>query len=171
MKLNIHSIGLPLLLALLIAGNSCTRDFDKLNTDPSLVTKDVINPSILFTTALKNSIFASYNASLISEYSGYSANPASGIILQDRNWIEPLSSFYRNYLINTAEVIRLTENTPRLSNEHAMARIWKVWLFHQVTDAYGDVPYSTAVKDVSDEGNQPVYDTQESIYKDMLNEL
>jgi hypothetical protein len=52
-----------------------------------------------------------------------------------------------------------------------MARIWKVWVFHMMTDAYGDIPYFESAKDVQNVINQPKYDTQELIYRDMLNEL
>jgi hypothetical protein len=46
-----------------------------------------------------------------------------------------------------------------------------VWLYHQLTDAYGDIPYTEALKNVAEVINQPKYDTQEAIYKDMLKEL
>ena len=52
-----------------------------------------------------------------------------------------------------------------------MARIWKVWVFQELTDAYGDIPYSQAALSVDSVVNQPKYDTQEFIYADMLNEL
>jgi hypothetical protein len=104
----------------LFFGAACTKKFDKLNTDPALVTKDIINPSFLFTAVLKNSIFSTYSGGIISEYAGYLSNIASGTILQDRNWSEPFRTQYRSYLINTAEIIRLTSGTPRLSNENAV---------------------------------------------------
>ncbi|MEP7259164.1 MAG: SusD/RagB family nutrient-binding outer membrane lipoprotein, partial [Flavitalea sp.] len=75
------------------------------------------------------------------------------------------------YLINTAEILRLTANDPALSNEYNIARIWKVWLFHQLTDAYGDIPYFEAVNDAGEMIVQAKYDSQEDIYADMLKEL
>lgn len=47
----------------------------------------------------------------------------------------------------------------------------KVWNYHIMTDAYGDIPYSEAARPVDQVINQPVYDTQQAIYVDMLNEL
>jgi hypothetical protein len=44
-------------------------------------------------------------------------------------------------------------------------------LFHQLTDAYGDIPYYDAVKDIDEMNTQPAYDAQDAIYKDMFAEL
>ena len=53
-------------------------------------------------------------------------------------------------------------------NVEAVGRIWKAWIFHFVTDLWGDVPYSEAL---DDENFTPVYDTQAAIYAGMLSEL
>ena len=54
------------------------------------------------------------------------------------------------------------------ANVEAVGRIWKSYIFHFVTDFWGDVPYSEAL-DV--ENFTPVYDTQAAIYAGMLSEL
>lgn len=47
---------------------------------------------------------------------------------------------------------------------------WRAWLFHQVTDLWGDVPYSEALR--ADEGMvTPVYDAQQDIYLGLLADL
>lgn len=155
---------------LLSTGFSCTKNFEKMNTNPLLVTGDIINPSLIFTAVLKQSIFSTYGSSTIQEYANYYTDEASGTIFQNRDWTYPFSN-YQGDLINVAEVVRLTKDKPELVNLHAMGRIWKVWLFQQLTDAYGDLPYKEALLDVNDVINQPVYDTQEDIYKSLLNEL
>lgn len=124
---------------------------------------------MLFTLVLKNTIFASHNGGTFNEYSNYYANQGSGTIFQARDWGGNFT--YAGDLINTAEVMRLTGNDPSLKNQQAVARIWKVWQFHQLTDIFGDLPYSESLLDVNEVINQPVYDTQESIYTDMLKEL
>lgn len=163
-------IKLAAVIILLISGIACTKNFEKMNTNPILVTKEIIKPSMLFTAVLKNSIFSTYENSIFKEYSNYFTNEASGTIFQDRDWSTPFSD-YQGTLINISEVIRLTADKPELVNEHAAARIWKVWLFQQLTDAYGDLPYTEALFGVDDAINQPKYDTQEAIYTDMFNEL
>lgn len=55
--------------------------------------------------------------------------------------------------------------------EYAMTRILRVLAYHRLTDLYGDIPYTEAGKAYIDGITRPAYDTQEFIYKDMLNEL
>ncbi|WP_290791266.1 SusD/RagB family nutrient-binding outer membrane lipoprotein [Flavihumibacter sp. UBA7668] len=53
------------------------------------------------------------------------------------------------------------------ANQIATARILKAYAFWTITDRWGDVPYSEALQ-----GNPlPKYDTQESIYADLLKEF
>ncbi len=155
----------------LFLGSSCTKNFKELNTDPTLVTKDVVPPSMIFTAVLKNSIFSTYNRGPLSNYASYYVAEDQGNLFQNTNWSDPFGTYYLNYLINAAEVVRLTAGDPKLSNEHAIGRIWKVWLFHQLTDMYGDIPYSQAILGVDSVIYQSKYDPQQSIYDDMLKEL
>jgi hypothetical protein len=162
---------MAVVVSCLCFGGGCTKNFTDINTDHTLVTADIVKPSLLFTGVLKNSIFSTYNTSIVAEYSGYFANQSSGVIFQNANWSEPFNSFYTSYIINMAECVRLTADDPKLVNEHAMARIFKAWLFQMLTDAYGDVPYFQAALDMDETVNQPKYDKQQDIYKDLLNEL
>ena len=168
-SINRFVTGAWIAVAFLIA--ACTKDFKAVNTDSTLVTRDIVKPSMLLTSVLKNSIFDSYNTSLIAEYSGYYSNQGSGVIFQNTNWTEPFNAYYRNHLINISEVVRLTADDPKLVNQHAIGRIWKVWLYSQLTDMYGDIPYFEANLKVEDVINQPLYDKQEDIYADLLREL
>lgn len=171
MKLYSRKIRIMLSAFMALWIGSCTSDFEKINTDPTLVTEEIIKPSMLLTSVLKYSVFSTYNLSIVAEYSGYYSNGASGSIFQNANWNDPFNEYYRNYLINTAEIVRLTAKDPKLVNQHAIARIWKAWLYAQVTDLYGDVPYFEAVQKVENVINQPKYDSQQEIYKDLLKEL
>jgi hypothetical protein len=54
-------------------------------------------------------------------------------------------------------------------NVQAVGTVWKSWIFHIVTDAYGDVPYSQAL--LGAENPAPAYDTQQDIYDGMLADL
>lgn len=82
--------------------------------------------------------------------------------------------------LNSDEASRLlaATNGPN-ENQIAASRILKVWAYQVMTDTWGDIPYNSyAGKDPSFNANEaaddviyPVYATQESIYKDLLNEL
>ena len=166
-KLLIH-----ITLAALVTTMSCTKDFKEINTNPALVTTEQIDPGLVLASVEKNAVFATLNSQgRITEYAGYYKNPASGNIFLNIDHTFPFNSFYRSYLINTQEIIRFTSGVANRVNENAIARILRVWLFHIVTDAYGDIPYFEALQDVNNMIVQPKYDTQEAIYKDLLKEL
>lgn len=55
------------------------------------------------------------------------------------------------------------------ANQIALARILKAYIFWTITDRWGDVPYSGALK--GDSNLTPKYDKQEDIYKDLVKEL
>lgn len=156
----------------LLLPQACTDNFSSLNTDPALVTEDIINPDMLFTQSQKNSVFNSITeGGRIKEYAGMHAASGSGNILTQGNHNNPFNNYYRNFVSPLAESIRLMEGDPVKANKLAIARIWRAWLFSQITDIYGDIPYTKAAQDIESEVVQPAYDSQEFIYRDLLSEL
>lgn len=168
LHINLKKTAASTLIILMVS--ACTDNFEELNTNPALLTEQVVQPATIFTGVLKNSIYASYAAGRIGEFSGYYASQASGNIFAITDYTSPFS-YYRSYVININEVIRLTADDPTLNDQNAMARIWRAWVYHIMTDAYGDIPYFEAARGVEGIINQPRYDTQEEIYNDLLNEL
>lgn len=88
-------------------------------------------------------------------------------------YTEPSASFYTLYndpLMNLETVLTKPEILPQdgpMANQLAVAKVLKAYYFWHITDRWGDVPYSQALK--GKEGNTtPVYDTQESIYNSLL---
>jgi hypothetical protein len=53
-------------------------------------------------------------------------------------------------------------------NHQAVGMIWKSWIFQQVTDLWGDVPYSAALRGEQEGGVTPEYDLQADIYTDLF---
>lgn len=154
-------------------GVSCTGNFDEINTDPTLVTAENLDPNTLLTWSLKNSVFANFGPNTpwaIKEFAGYLTYEETGDLFLPCDCANPFG-YYRSYIVNLNEMIRLVEDDPGKSNQVAIARIWKAFLFQIMTDSYGDIPYSEAAKDVENVINQPVYESQQSIYQQLLNEL
>ena len=61
---------------------------------------------------------------------------------------------------------------PADANKVAVARILKAYAVHNLTDMYGDVPYTKAVQGAAETPNiRPKYDTQQSIYASLFSEL
>src|SRR5690606_20903665 len=78
---------------------------------------------------------------------------------------------YTSHLRELSVLLDATQDNADLVNQHAIAMIWKVYALHRVTDAYGDVPYTEAIKGSSDLTFKPIYDKQSEIYPMMLQEL
>lgn len=170
-----------LLAFLVLSFMGCRKDFDTLVEDPTKPTS--VNPEFLFTEAMVRSVsddiigirteiwnLMVWNQQLAdirgvatsSDFYNYGAAASDDI------W----DRWYVAGLTNIREMIRLTENDPGSVNKLAIARIWRAYLFHRITDLWGDVPYTEALEANSNPSIvNPVYDTQESIYRDLLNEL
>ena len=80
-------------------------------------------------------------------------------------------STYYGVVKSLVDIIANTKSDAVRQNLYNMARIWKAFCFQIITDSYGDVPYSEAGLGYLTNNFYPKYDTQESIYMDMLTEL
>jgi len=87
----------------------------------------------------------------------------------DASW----SDMYVNTLkelTSAKEIINSDENIPAAikTNQLAIIEILMVDAFHTITDMWGSVPYTQAI---NTEFNNPTYDSQQSIYTDLLSRL
>jgi len=140
-----------------------------LNKNPNQI--EYVIPQYSFTAAVMASI-PGQNYTAIGQglqyFSTYKEVPATGDKFYNfNNTIGSLDVYNNewNRLLQLAEKIPGEENV----NKRAACEILRILAFHQKTDLMGDLPYSEAMK-----GNanlKPKYDTQESIYMAMLNEL
>jgi hypothetical protein len=86
----------------------------------------------------------------------------------DYSWT---SSQYSNFDI-LRQVTKMDELAQQNGEENyrGLARFFRAVLFSQLTETFGDIPYTDALKAL--EGNtKPVYNTQEDVYVGILNEL
>jgi hypothetical protein len=173
MKSNIL-INIFALSLLLMMGSACTENWDELNTDPAIISEAQARPEMLLTQILKFAIYSIPNGSgtmsIVSDLGGHTSRHNAGdiFLLVDYGGLN-----YSGRPIEAAELIRLTdpEKQPLRNNQHQIGRIIKVWLMHRYTDQWGDIPYFDALKPMANVISSPKYDTQESIYRDMLKEL
>ncbi|QCK16755.1 SusD/RagB family nutrient-binding outer membrane lipoprotein [Mangrovivirga cuniculi] len=174
-KLNYINI---ILLSLAISVTfSCTDDFEELNKNDNAVTGDRIDVDLLFTRAtvygaLRYTEFQRAQHLYTNQYIQYYATSVDYFqtdrYITRNDWLTAYwTEAYVDYGMQTQQVINLTEEDETLSNKTNIARIWKAFLVHRITDLWGDVPYFEAWT-----GNTtPEYTPQEEIYLDMLNEL
>lgn len=171
---------LLVVLALTFTTTACDNGFEELNTNPNAAIE--INPNFQFTwVQLRTSgeRYENWRASLIYSstmiqhlattcgyWAGdkYTYNSGYSSSLFDRQYPQAVKDIQD--LIATLESGRAGDQSML-----GIARIWRVLIFHRLTDFYGDVPYFQAGKGALEGVDFPEFDAQEAIYMDMLKEL
>jgi hypothetical protein len=167
-------------MALFIA--SCDNGFEEMNVNPNAST-DVV-PGFLFTRAQLTTVANNYTGAAyltigqsMQHFATYKEVPAAGdkyfnYGYSNGSWAlyggDPASA---GAVIDVEQVIGAVKTAPEDVNKLSVARIWRAYLYHRLTDLYGDIPYSEAGKALTDKNFTPKYDTQASIYADLLKEI
>jgi hypothetical protein len=155
-----------------LQATSCTRKFDEMNINPN---NPVTAPA---TNILARSIQATastlYGERLgmyyLGAYAGQTSVRSVGAFYEYRAEIvlSHWTSLYQ--IMNDLQQVILQSEKDNNKNMQAAAITLKVFVAQYVTDMWGDVPYSDALKGESGV-IQPKYDTQEAIYNALLVEL
>ena len=117
--------------------------------------------------------FAGYAIQQLSTATG-GISPGDKYFDNVESYNAPWEFIYGDQLKNLAEILRQTgpdgfdQGKENLRNA---ARILRVFNFHRLTDYYGNVPYSEALKGITEKNFTPAYDPQQAIYNDLLKEL
>lgn len=155
---------------------SCDKGFDEMNINPTALTS--IEPAFQLNTAIVGSApqygNLSYETTIVKQMiTPFSGSGSAANFNQDNRSVSSgvWNQFYGSVIKELTDVVAKTKDVPAKSNLYNMARIWKAYAFMIVTDTYGDVPYTQAGKNYLEGISTPIYDTQESIYNDILNEL
>lgn len=152
-----------LLIATAALATSCAKikDFGDTNVNPQEVTT-LSTSAVLSNAQVGLAGWAnSARAGMYCQYFSEAEYPSTS------RYSIPQVSFGGNYtgsLRNLQTVIQQSSNP----NEVAIARILTQYTYWNMTDLWGDIPYSQAMKGSS---TIPAYDKQEDIYKGMIAEL
>jgi len=174
MKTQIQKIiGLLTISSLLFV--SCENvDFGDENLNPNSISQ--ANTGALITGAMRNipSIVSNSNAGILY------AQHISEITYNEDSCYETIQwnfdGFYTGPLMDLQTVINLNNENPELYStsgsagmQKGVAHLLRVYMFHAMTDRWGDIPYSEALKGVDE--LKPAFDSQESIYTGLLAEI
>jgi hypothetical protein len=170
---------------IIVAASSCKKDLANANINPNAITSENYDPNLLLTTVqLAYGNFTEFGGSTWATKWG-----AAGCFIQHVASTNPGFYYGDKYLNNiggmgemfqeaytadvqpVVELYILTQNKPQYKNLHQMSRIMKALVFEQITDQYGDIPYSQAGLGYYERIYTPKYDTQQSIYTDLLKEV
>jgi hypothetical protein len=162
-----------LVVSLLWAAGAC-ESLTEVNENPN--SPSDVSAGLLLPNAIRLGVEDAYGA---GQYLSHTAIwPQLGVQIQYPDEEEGLvraarmegywTDYYADQLMDIQTVINKGVESGD-GNVEAVGRIWKAWLFHIVTDAWGDVPYSEA--HAGEENTTPAYDRQEDIYAGMLADL
>jgi hypothetical protein len=162
---------------------SCDKGFDELNTSKTAAL--ALDPAFVLNNATLNSspggvspgnatTALSYDFAIVQQV----ITSGSGVVAGG-NWNQknigntPLTwtNYYQNVVKYTNDVITRTKSDPQRANLYHMARIIQANAFMVLTDTYGDIPYTEAGAGYTAQIFLPKYDTQESIYNSIIQEL
>ncbi len=164
-------IFLPAVLMAVFFG--CTKNFEEMNTDPNQLTK--VPYQTLITNA-QNSIARVYmpkQATVVS-WSRYYVRDV--YVHDDRYSLtgagQNFFGAYSGHLKDLQVAMKSAEESGD-NNWVAVAKILTAYVYQNLTDAYGDIPYSEALKadDPVKPNIYPKYDSQASIYADLIAQL
>lgn len=89
-------------------------------------------------------------------------------IFTNNDFTDGWDTWFAKSISQTKQIQQLAEQEGN-NNYKGVALILQSWIFSLLTDAYGEIPYSQA-GDIN-QYLTPVYDTQEAVYKGLLNDL
>lgn len=175
MKLFVRLTGYLLVLFFLLG--SCTKDFEEINTNPNG-----------FTTASSGSLFNGIIESLV--LTGNEQFYINNEILYKQTQLSALTKeawgnsslgtdeMWKNYYLSLPSFRELEDRFEKMSqtgevqNMKAMLKIAYAYKSFKITDIFGDMPFFDAGYGFQDlEYLRPKFDSQESIYKYLLDEL
>ena len=174
------------LVAVLIS--ACDKGFDELNVDPlkpiQVEAKFKLTSAQLFTSGQRyenwraNLIYQSTMMQHLSTTAGYWAGDK---YTWNRGYASSLIDRYYGTAVKTLQDLIVQLDSEAQPDEmKAIARIMRVFVFHRLTDLYGDIPYSESGQAIINPNpgsafvpgsKTPKYDKQSEIYADMLKEL
>lgn len=150
--------------------SACTKDFDKINTNPN--SPETTNTEFLLSEVVLSTAYG-YQENAVGRRPASAARYLTlvrntGYDLLDWGPVD-WDDIYARLSVNKT----LMETAQKRSENQyvAISKIMKAFNFAYLTDLYGDVPYTQALKSKESNVIYPEYDQQQNIYPDLLREL
>ncbi|EIJ38808.1 hypothetical protein JoomaDRAFT_1803 [Galbibacter orientalis DSM 19592] len=166
-------------LCFMLVFSSCDKGFEEINVNPTKPSQVGVTTKLtstqLFTSGERyenwraNLIYCSTMMQHFSTTAGYWSG-------DKYTWEKGYASsmidrIYGNAVKTVEDMLVQIEEEGQPEEMKAITRIMRVFIYHRLTDLYGDVPYSEAGAAYTDGVFTPAYDEQSFIYMDMLKEL
>ncbi len=156
---------------------SCTKGFEEINQDPTKPTN--VTPAQLITGIERTASDILYSGGvnfnigmLYAQYFSQTQTETQSQYQLDEAANNLLWTSYSVPLSNIQELLRINELRPEPTsgNQNAIAKILEAWIYHVLTDTYGNIPYSEALR-----GDELIltspYDDSRSVYDALIASL
>lgn len=168
------------LLSATMLFSSCTQDFEELNTQPDAIIASNVNASLLGQAFAQSQYFGMkgsagpfqlYQSLFGDLYAQYFANTQinfdSDRHIQVGGWSNGAWVEFYNTTAPQVQFVEEFSAENDLPVENALAKIWKVQVYHRITDYWGPIIYS----EFGNAENSVAYDSQEAIYRSFFTTL
>lgn len=146
---------------------SCNKFDEDININPNLPSKASGTQLIANATLSLPGLSSSPQGEHLAQYLAETQFVTSSLYPEGGT---DIYSFYEGPLMDLQIVLDnpefLTETEGSIENQMAVAKILKAYFFWQITDRWGDIPYTESLKGV--DNIFPSYDTQEFIYNSLF---
>jgi hypothetical protein len=165
-----------LLIASVIFFSSCEEHLTELNINPNGVDPNVVNPNLVVPTIIEGTAAPYTSMNYEGDIAGvmqYVQKSGWGAGLNNYNWRTQRS--WEGWYTNLRNAKHLQERSKELGMEfhQGLALVIRAFNFGYIADSWGDAPYTTSLNALN--GGQtdffPAFDTQETIYKGIIEEL
>jgi len=162
-----------LTIVLMLALFACTDNYQEMNTSPNDLTQV---PYKSLVSHAQNSILRDYNPILGGGVAGWARYNVRDVYVHGDRYSGDGSGTnfnqYSGHLKDLQVAIKLA-TAANDANWVAIAKIMTAYAFQNITDWYGDIPYSEALMadDPENPNIFPKYDSQKSIYTDLIVQL
>ena len=159
-----------------IALFSCDEQLTEMNVNPNGVDPSTVNPNLMVPTIITSSFDAYLSASYQDRYAGvmqYVQKSGWGNELNKLDWTaeQDWTGFYD--ILRNAKHLNERAVEEGMEFHQGLAIVIRANVFARISDTFGDAPYTAALN--ADKGGQedlfPKYDSQETIYKGIIEEL
>ncbi|MCY0971113.1 SusD/RagB family nutrient-binding outer membrane lipoprotein [Chryseobacterium wangxinyae] len=169
-----RKISIIMMALAIFSSQSCERNFEEINNDTSRILTPSVG-SLLAPIQLEMGSYGYLRATDFTfdlmqvsldfpnegnTFSRYYMNEGSGNSLWNTSyrWLKQVNDL-KDYSVKEQN-----------NNYHAISLVLNAWIYSNLTDSFGDVPFSEAIK--TDEGIlKPKFDKQKDIYIQLLNDL
>jgi hypothetical protein len=171
MNRHIRKYFLPLVLTL-VTVSACDKDFDEINANPNVPA--TVTPNLLLPNIIRSSVNQITNeawsiGNIVAQHTA-----KIQFVNEDRYLWGERNGIWNTYYTTLRDVENMISISslanPAQNNYQGIALVMKAWMYSVITDAYGDIPYSNAIRGKQGQ-NFPAYDRQEAIYAGILADL